>query len=60
LQHVDDPTALPHYQSDHPESAAIERELQYCTANGISFRTLRDGEVVVLEDFVPTRAAHFW
>jgi dipeptidase E len=37
---------LPHYQSDHPESADIEKEVDYCTKKGIAFRTIRDGEAV--------------
>jgi dipeptidase E len=41
---------LPHYKSDHPESAAIDREVDYCTRNGIPFRTLRDGEVIIIDD----------
>lgn len=44
---------LPHYQSDHPESAAIELEVAYCQAHGIAFRPLRDGEVVVTEVVPP-------
>ena len=40
---------LPHYQSDHPESAAIEREVAYFKAHGIAFHPLRDREVVVTE-----------
>lgn len=46
---------LPHYRSDHPESADIDREVDYCARNGIGFKTLRDGEVLILEDFVPPR-----
>lgn len=44
---------LPHYRSDHPESPAIDREVEYCTAKGIPFKTLRDGEVLILEGFIP-------
>ncbi len=33
---------LPHYKSDHPESADVDREVEYCTENGIPFKTLRD------------------
>lgn len=40
---------LPHYQSDHPESASIELEAAYCRAHDIAFVPLRDGEVVVTE-----------
>ncbi len=38
---------LPHYDSDHPESADIDKEVAYCTAQGIPFKTVRDGEVIV-------------
>ena len=41
---------LPHYQSDHPESAAIDKEVDYCRAHQIPFRTLRDGDVIVIEE----------
>lgn len=40
---------LPHYKSDHPESAAIDVEVEYCEREGIAFRPLRDGEVIVIE-----------
>jgi dipeptidase E len=38
---------LPHYRSNHPESALIEQDVAYCSARGIAFRTLRDGEVII-------------
>lgn len=41
---------LPHYQSAHPESADIDKEVEFCKANDISYRTLRDGEVLFGED----------
>lgn len=41
---------LPHYKSDHPESADIDKEVAYCKENGIPFKTLRDGEVLFGED----------
>jgi dipeptidase E len=40
---------LPHYKSDHPESAAIDKEVEYCKKNNIPFKTLRDGEVIIIE-----------
>jgi dipeptidase E len=40
---------LPHYKSDHPESAAIDKEVKYCKDNKIRFKTLRDGEVIIIE-----------
>ena len=42
-----DELILPHFESDHPESEGIDREVAYCQAKGIPFRTLRDGEVLV-------------
>lgn len=40
---------LPHFESDHPESADIDKEVEYCRREGIPFKTLRDGEVIVVE-----------
>jgi dipeptidase E len=40
---------LPHYDSDHPESEAISKEVEYCLKNQIPFKTLRDGEVIIRE-----------
>ncbi len=40
---------LPHYQSDHPESAAIDLEVEFCKANYIPYQTLKDGEVIIIE-----------
>ncbi len=40
---------LPHFDSDHPESADIDKEVAYCTENKIPFKTVRDGEVVLVE-----------
>ena len=48
---------LPHYKSDHPESADIDLEVEYCRRQGIPFRTLSDGEVIVIEDLAAERSA---
>jgi dipeptidase E len=48
---------LPHFESDHPESAAIDKEVEYCRDEGISFRTLRDGEVIIIENLAGYRSA---
>lgn len=40
---------LPHYDSDHPESADIDKEIEYCKKNKIPFKPLRDGEVIIIE-----------
>jgi dipeptidase E len=42
-------TFLPHYKSAHSEAAAIEKELEYCKERGIPYRTLSDGEVIIIE-----------
>ncbi len=38
----------PHYKSDHPESAAIDKSIEYLTDNHIPFIALRDGEAIVV------------
>ena len=40
---------LPHYDSDHFESADIEKELKNCIAKKIPFKAFRDGEVEIFE-----------
>jgi dipeptidase E len=40
---------LPHFDSDHPESADIAKEIQRCKDMKIPFKALRDGEVIVIE-----------
>jgi len=39
---------LPHFKSNHPESPAIDLEVEFCKKNKIPFRTLSDGQVIVL------------
>jgi len=38
-----------HYQSDHPESERIDKYISYCEENNIPYKTLRDGEVIVID-----------
>ena len=40
---------IPHYKSCHPESALIDRLVEQCQKNSIPFKTLRDGEVILIE-----------
>ena len=40
---------MPHYDSDHPESEAIAKEIEYCIKNKILFKAFRDGEVLIIE-----------
>lgn len=44
-----DYSIAPHYKSDHPESTDVDKEVQYMTDEKISFRTLQDGEVIIIE-----------
>lgn len=38
----------PHYRSDHPESADIEKVVNYFEEHGIAYKTLRDGQAIVI------------
>lgn len=40
----------PHFRSDHPESEAIEKVVEYYETNKITYRALRDGEVIILRE----------
>jgi len=42
-----DYTPIPHYQSDHAETEAADKAMKFCQKNGIAYKTLRDGEVIV-------------
>jgi dipeptidase E len=44
-----DYTFLPHFKSDHPESALVDKLLQYCEEHNLPYKALRDGEVIVVE-----------
>ena len=37
-----------HFKSDHPESASVDREIAFYEESGIPYRTLRDGEALVI------------
>ena len=41
---------VPHYRSDHPESEKMEEVVGYMKENAIPFKTLCDGEVILVED----------
>jgi len=43
---------LPHYKSDHPESADIDLEVAECEKKGIPYKTIRDGEVFYGENIL--------
>jgi dipeptidase E len=40
---------IPHWDSDHPESADVEKEIAYCKKNNIPYKAIRDGEVIIIE-----------
>ena len=42
-----DHSIVPHYRSPHPESAAAERAVRQLCGQGLRYRALRDGEVIV-------------
>lgn len=37
----------PHYQSDHTESSAVEKMIDFYKKNAMPFRALKDGEVII-------------
>jgi len=39
---------IPHWDSEHPESADVEKEIAYCKLNNIPYKALRDGEVIIV------------
>lgn len=40
---------MPHWDSDHPESEDIEKEIAYCKENNIPYKAIRDDEVLIIE-----------
>lgn len=40
---------VPHYDSNHPESTAMGEVAKYYQENNISYKTLKDGEVIIIE-----------
>lgn len=38
----------PHYKSDHPESVDVDRLVRYYEDHKIAYKSLRDGEVIVI------------
>lgn len=39
----------PHYKSDHPESSSVEKLIQYFKEKNIKYKTLKDGETIIIE-----------
>lgn len=44
-----DYSILPHYKSDHPEAAAIDRIEDYLKKHHVPYKVLRDGEALVID-----------
>jgi len=44
-----------HFKSDHPESELVEREIAFYEATGVPYRTLRDGEALIVREGTLTR-----
>ncbi len=42
-----DYSIAPHYKSDHPESANVDKEVEYFMKHKLPFKTLPDGEVII-------------
>ncbi len=40
---------LPHYKSNHKETKLIDNSVEYCNKNNIKYRTLRDGDVIIVD-----------
>ena len=38
----------PHFNSNHPESAGVSKEIEYCINNNIAYKPLKDGEVIII------------
>ncbi len=40
---------MPHFQSDHSESADIDKEIELCKQRNMQYKPLRDGDVLIME-----------
>lgn len=40
---------VPHFKSDHPESVKVDEVVAYYKKEGVNYKTLKDGEVIVIE-----------
>lgn len=39
----------PHYRSDHPESAGVEKEVEYLEKQNMPYRALKDGQAIIID-----------
>jgi dipeptidase E len=44
-----DYSIVPHYKSDHPESEAAGKVVEFMIENKMPFKALRDGEVIIIQ-----------
>lgn len=44
-----DYSIVPHYKSDHPESEAASRVVEFMIENKMPFKALRDGEAIIIQ-----------
>ena len=40
---------VPHYKSNHPESVLVDKTVEYMDKHGLSYKTLHDGEVIIID-----------
>ncbi len=48
--HFLDYSVAVHYKSDHYESALVDKEVEYLEKNKMPYKTLRDGEVIIVDE----------
>jgi len=39
---------IPHYKSDHPESAMMDNVVEFMDKENLPYKTLKDGDVIVI------------
>ncbi len=44
-----DYSVAPHYKSVHPESEAVDQIVKYFVENGIKYKAISDGDVIIIE-----------
>lgn len=45
-----DYSIAPHYKSDHPEASMIDEVVSYFGSNGVAYKAIRDGDVILIND----------
>ena len=53
--HLVNKSIAPHYRSDHPESDAVDKVVEYFKENSMDYWTLSDGQALVVHDTTVTR-----